>query len=444
MKTPGADRKQIAVVASTLGFVLASRGVGILRELVISIGFGLSRATDSFYQLSAGGTYIQTYITGPFSTAYIAWANKPGAPRESEHLAFIGRFVILASGLCSLLYSALMLAIALHRGSGADAENFALSALIMAPTCLLVGIMSLGAAVQNARGQFAGAQKLLFINNALFVVLLAIGATVGGHTSIFLTGAYLVASLVSATIAFRALGPLNLRRTQPWSKLPLELQRSLRTELAPTLMYASAETGGFLITQAIVLTLASLSGVGAASGAALSARICLTANGLIVNPLSNMMMVHLARANRHQRAFALRAVIATLGGLGAVALMLTLFRGELTGALRAHGRFSEANAHLLASLIPDYSLWLVAQGASMVIARLCFTLGRARLFTALTLAGYGLANLARYFTWRIDGFPDAIGVGALFELTASLSAVVVLLKGMADAPDPPAVDLAAQ
>jgi hypothetical protein len=199
------------------------------------------------------------------------------------------------------------------------------------------------------------------------------------------------------------------------------LIRSVRKRFAPLLGYASIETLGFLATQAIVLTLASSSGVGVASAGSLAQRIALTTNGLVINPLSNVAMVKLSKLPESaRRGFLVRIATMTLGGLGAVAAVLAVSAGELT-----HFTHS-ANAALLAQLIPSYSLWLVAQGGNTMLSRLSFARGAVRLYTGVTVVGYVLANAARYLVWHRWGFGPAIAAGAAIELTGALVVLGVL------------------
>ena len=83
-----------------------------------------------------------------------------------------------------------------------------------------------------------------------------------------------------------------------------------------------------------------------------------------------------------------------------------------------------ATMTLLCRLIPAYTVWLVAQGANIMLNRLSFARGAARNYTVVTLAGYALANCVRYGVWRTAGFGPAIAAGASVELVAALVILV--------------------
>ena len=417
----------LAAVLLPLAFVLASRVVGLGRELIISAGFGLSVETDAFYQLSAVPTYLITYVTGPFATAYIVWATSARALPEARQLPLMQRWTGAASILVALVF---LTGAAVITGVRGHARDMAAAAM-MAVACVMLGRVGLGAAVSNARGRFGRAQGLLFANNLTFVLLLGLGALLGaqGDVLLVLCGAFCVASLVAAGFAQRALRPVEATRHHGSVADAEETRRSIRRDLLPNLLYASVETGAFLLTQSVVLVLASSSGVGTTSAASLAQRLCLTANGLFVNPLSNMAMVHTSRRQgRDERAFATRIVLGTLAALAAVAIVLVVARRWLPELAEHGGRFSRSNAELLAALIPAYALWLVAQGTSLMLSRLSFTLGHARLFTVLTTAGYIVANLARVLSWWKVDFVAAVAAGAAIELTVALTILVLVAR----------------
>lgn len=427
-------RKTLWAIVLPLAFVLTSRVVGLGREIVISAGFGLSAATDAFYQLSAVPTYLLTYVTGPFATAYIAWATGARAMAEARQLPVILRHA-RRIGIAVAALFAIVAGVAALRGTRPLTDIVAVA--MMAVSCAMVVQVGLGAVVSNARGRFAQAQGLLFANNLVFVVLLGVALLVGGggHVVPLLTGAFCIAALVAALYARRIIaapaagdGAADRDDDRPPAT-------AIRRELLPKLLYASVETGGFLLTQAIVLALAAASGTGVTSAASLAQRLCLTANGLFVNPLSNIAMVHAARRDpARQHAFAIRVIAATLAGLSVMAAMLVIGRLWLPTLVGGTARFSHANAVLLASLIPAFSLWLIAQGTSMMLSRLSFVMDRARLFTIATTGGYLLANLARVAAWWKFGFAAAVGAGALVELLVALAVLAVIAVRAPTAP----------
>ncbi|MBY9062819.1 hypothetical protein K7957_07735 [Sphingomonas yunnanensis] len=417
----------LAAMLLPLAFVLASRIVGLGRELIISAGFGLSAATDAFYQLSAIPTYLITYVTGPFATAYIVWATGARALPETRQLPIMRRWTAVASVLVASVF---LVGVAVITGVHGHARDM-IAAAMMAIACVMLGRVGLGTAVSNARGRFGRAQGLLFANNLTFVLLLGLGALLGpgGDVLLVLCGAFCVASLVAAGFAQRALLPQEAAEPADPSANAEATRRSIRRDLLPNLLYASVETGAFLLTQSVVLVLASSSGVGTTSAASLAQRLCLTANGLFVNPLSNMAMVHTSRRKgTDQRGYATRIVLTTLAALAAVAILLVVARRWLPELAEHGGRFSRSNAELLAALIPAYALWLVAQGTSLMLSRLSFTLGHARLYTVLTTAGYLVANLARVLSWWKLGFVAAVAAGAAIELAVALAVLALVAR----------------
>jgi peptidoglycan biosynthesis protein MviN/MurJ (putative lipid II flippase) len=410
-------------IAAVLSFTLISRAIGFLRELIIAAGFGFSHATDVFYQLAAAPTYLMTYICGPFATSYIAWTNRADAPDEQLCRALILKFLAIGTALLAAGMGLVTYGISTHGAATA----FALPQVLMALSCIATGVVGFSATVANAQARFARAQSILFANNLAFVVLLGAGALVFRNAVLLaLTTAFAAAALVACAYGYHAvMAGMPTPSIDPAQRAArsAHLHQSLRRQFLPMLGYASSETLGFLATQGLVLFLASSSGVGVASAGSLAQRIALTVNGLVINPLSGMAMVRLSKLPEGaQRTYLVRVATLTLAGLAGVAIVLTV-------AAQFTARFGHsANGVLLASLIPSYALWLVAQGTNTMLSRLSFARGAVRLYTGATLVGYGLANFARYAVWHSRGFGAAIAAGSAVELLAALVVLVCLAR----------------
>lgn len=409
-------------IAGVFGFTIVSRGIGFLRELIIAVGFGFSRITDAFYQLAATPTYLMTFITGPFATSYIAWVNGKDAPDERLCRALTLKFLLACAGILA----ACMFAVTLAMGySNASSGISAFSLALMSMSCVMVALFCFCSTVSNAKGRFIRAQSILFANNLGFVALLGVAALLFRHSAgIALTSAFSAAALIAALYGLRALrhdSQGHAAAPIPDQATKADLMLSVRKRFLPMLAYASIETLGFLATQAVVLFLASSSGVGVASAGSLAQRIALTANGLVVNPMSNVVMVRMTKIPEgEQRAYLVKVASLTMMGLGGVALSLSLFSRFIAGLTHS------SNGLLLAGLIPSYSLWLVAQGTNMMLSRLSFARGAVRIYTVITVTGYFLANGARYYVWSRWGFGPAIAVGSATELAASLIILATL------------------
>lgn len=409
-------------IAAVLSFTLVSRAIGFLRELIIAAGFGFSHATDAFYQLAATPTYLITYICGPFATSYIAWVNGVDAPDERLCRALTGRFLLIATGILSVGMAAATFWISRNGGAAAA---FGLPQILMACSCVTVGLVGFASTVANAQGRFARAQSILFANNLGFVLFLGAGALVFRQSVLLaLTAAFAAAAVAATLYGLRAIAieaPAILSDPGARAERAARLQQSARHRFLPMLGYASVETLTFLVTQGLVLYLASSSGVGVASAGSLAQRIALTVNGLVINPLSSVAMVRLAKLPEDEkRGFLVRVATLTMGSLVAVAAALSIMA-------RFIGHYGHsANGTLLAGLIPSYALWLVAQGTNMMLSRLSFARGAVRLYTGITVAGYAVANVARYFVWQRWGFGAAIAAGSATELLAALVILLVI------------------
>ncbi len=415
------------LVGTLLGFTLVSRAIGMLREIIIAAGFGFSRATDGFYQLAATPTYLITFLGGPFATAYIAWSNRADAPDERLRVALVLRWLGAVVGALSLAF----LALAAWARRGGEARF--LPPLLMALACAATGVVGLSAAVANARARFVQAQAVLFVNNLGFVLLLGISALLlRGQVELALTSAFAGAAVVAAGYGWRVIGPTAGAPPSQLERAAVAL--SLRRVFLPLLGMAGIETLGFLASQALVLGLAAHSGAGVTSAGSLAQRIALTANGLVIGPLANVAMVRLMqRGPEAARRYLVRVAGLTLAGL-------TLTAAVISAGAVAMGQHSDsATLTLLCRLIPAYAVWLVAQGANVMLNRLSFARGAAQRYTVVTLAGYTVANIARYAVWRSAGFGPAIAAGAGAELAAAL----MILAAIGHRPAQPDLEAAA-
>lgn len=410
----------------TFAFVATSRAVGLFRELVISLGYGLGAATDLFYQLTALPTYTNTFVTGPFATAYIAWSNQTSigtangrASAVTAGVLSLGVVTSLVSLLGGVIYSVRL-----------GAQHLPIyDVIVIAPSCFMIAYIGFAAAIQNSIGRYATAQGLQFLNNACFVLFLALGTRLHGHVDLTLSCSYSAACLVASGVAWRLVRSKERVRAEDRKEIWASILRSL----LPQLGYASIETLGAVGTQAMILYLAARSGVGVTSAAAVASRLCLTVNGLLINPLSSMAMVNLGRhASGKVKKFVV-ILSSVLFLLTLVAFTLIATRPLLLGLVGNRGKFSAANAVVLFSLIPAYSAWMVALGLNLMLARLSFAMGRARLFTLPTLLGYLLANTVRVLVWSPHhDFALSIILGAFVELAVAVVVMTaVSLKGAA-------------
>ena len=184
----------------TFGFVITSRAVGLFREVVISLGYGLGAATDLFYQLTALPTYTNTFVTGPFATAYIAWSNQTSIG-TAENRASAVTMGILSLGVVTSLVSLLGgLFFSLKLG----VQHVPIyDVIVIAPSCFMTAYIGFAAAIQNSIAKYATAQGLQFLNNACFVLFLALGTRLRGHVDLTLSCAYSVACLIACFVAWR-------------------------------------------------------------------------------------------------------------------------------------------------------------------------------------------------------------------------------------------------
>lgn len=386
-------------------FVIASRVVGIGRELIIAGGFGFSRQTDLFYQLIAPINYVSTYMAGPFTTALIATLSDGvrgdrGAIGLSRIVFFISCLSAVISGIVSWWFVP---------GGGLQRIGVSASVAVAFAATIWLGFC---ASILNARSEFAKSQGVLFAVNTAFVVLAA--------TLMVLKPAAVTVVLMIAFAASCTAGCIVGQRAGRLSLSNNLAERGALKRFSGALAYASMETGGFLATQAVVLFCATVSGVGMVSASALAQRLAFSFNGLIIGPLATMIMVKLVENENERKRI---ITVSVIGVLITLTLVSTLLYGAGIPAIslvEGQGNFSSDNAAIMSEILPAYCVWLVAQGISALLSRAMFALGMGRQFTIVTTSGYILANAVRLALVHDRGFSEAVACGALVELVVAL------------------------
>lgn len=413
------SRRRGYVVWGVLGFTLVARVTGFLREMIIAVGFGFSRATDTFYQLAATPTYLLNYLGGPLTTTYIAWSNRPDAPDEPLRIRFVMRWLSMASLLVAIGFLIVVLALqAQHPGTG----RAIIPAFLMAASCIAITAVGFGSAVASARAHFIEAQFVFFLNNLFFIMLIGAASLSARHSEeVELTSAFLCAAILAGLYSVRIIRRDGARSPAAASEESVKaLRQSIRKTFLPMLGLASIETGAFVASQFFVLWLAARSGTGITSASTVAQRIAMTANSLVIGPLASVAMVQLARLPAEKAS----SYIVRMGGMTAGGLIL-LSVMIIAGSFFARGHDLGPSAMLIIGLVPAYCTWMVAQGVNMMMNRLSFARGTIRTYTAVTIAGYGIASIGRFLAWKAAGFATAIAVGGGIEIAAAAAIICV-------------------
>ena len=431
--TPHGAMRQLG---AAFAIMVGSRIVGFFREILITLSFGFSKATDLFFQATFAPTSLLNVLNGPFTTAFLATFNTAEPSERGAWLRLYRRRALITGFQLAPLFL-VGGAVAAWLVPAADRPAVLLTCALLTPAAPAIVVVGYVAAAANACGQVARANALGGLMNLAFVCgVLALSIRSGAGQAWMLPAAFTLAAIAASILGWRWLDGMADGQAAGWGPQSARLQARRLPGLRRSFLLALAEHGGSLITQFIVLALATHAGVGWASAAALAQRLCLTAIGLIVFPVANLVAVAVMRSTGHAaRLFAL-TTMAVVGGSTVAALALLWLREPLQAALVSGSRLDAASARLLVELIAPFAAWMVALATNLIANRVLFAIGRGRLCVVVTLAGYALANIARLTAGLQGDFALAIALGAFVEvaLAASLAAITfVLLRRRAGA-----------
>jgi peptidoglycan biosynthesis protein MviN/MurJ (putative lipid II flippase) len=413
-------------LSATFLLLMGSRLLGILRELIISAAFGFSKLTDLFYQSTFPLTCVQTVTNGPFTTAFGARLNQAPEASRLGHLRYYTHWCLWLGGALSVIF--LLVSAGLYYTHTALTQGLLpglwLAVLVLVPAAFNTLFAGYVYAVATAMGLITHAAWVLFINNALFVMAIilvwvfkirledwTLPACYAAGTIFSLFTAQHILKLIETKLNHLAESP---------EKLPLP-------GLAKSFAYAGAETMGFIVTQSIVLSLASAAGTGWVSALSLTQRIALSINGFVINPMGSLLMLSVLNGKSPRTTY-LKSIVGIFFGLILFSLIMVLCARFGLGVVVDAGYFQASSANILNELLPAYALWLLPLGVNIVVCKVAFGLGMDRTYTVLTLIGYVFANIARIWLSHEVGFVWAIAAGAIVEFIVVVILAILSLR----------------
>lgn len=389
----------------------ASRLIGLVRELLISVAFGFSRFTDAFYQATFALVSLQTVTNGPFTTSFSA---RFASSSKGDRLAYLMYYTHRLFWLGTAIFAAMLLGAASLRLAHNGFSDLSLPLLVLAPAAPVVLFSGYAYAVTTSFGRIATAATILLVSNASFVFgIFLLWASGLSLTLLSLPILFTISSFVGfiyAVIVYRRI--LNeLRLEAPTILIPRRLDG-----FGFAFILASTETAFFLLTQFVVLSLATSAGAGWVSAVSVVQRIMFSVNGLIISPAASLLMLKvIAQRDSRYHVFA-RTIVGVASGLVAIALSVALILPPALNYLVGADSPRHGSIALIAELLPPYALWLIPIGLNILICRVMFGLKLDRMYTFATVTAYAVANCARLVVAHYTDLPSAIAAGALIEL----------------------------
>ena len=291
--------------------------------------------------------------------------------------------------------------------------------LLISLSCVFMGINGLIFAFHVSNSSYSKSQLVSFSNNIVFVIsLCSLAFFHFGNALIVLSLSFFIAAVISCFYSINTSSFL--------------LSISGKPQVIPgfrhALIFSCLESAGFTATQLVVLYCAARSGVGVTSAAALAQRIVMSALGLIVLPLSNILMMEYRNRRPKSSKFLILVISATTIILTGIGIVLSLASKYALNFTHLAGKFSGRNAEMFADLVPAFSIWLLAMGLSAILGKLAFSMGVGRKYSIQTLFGYGVAVVLRLvaLVCHMD-FKFIIVTGASVELITVIYVAIFLI-----------------
>lgn len=413
---------------------LASRVLGLAREIVTAALFGATAGLDAFLvayalsnmarQMLAEGALSASFV--PVFTRLVASERKEEAARLARQictlLSLAGGAVVLAGIICAPWLTRLM-------APGFEGETFAAAVRQtrqLFPFLLLVSWAALAMGALNSLGRFLTSSLAPALSNLIYIVVaLALAPRLGL--------AALVVAVLAGGVAQLGLQVYWLYRSEGMSLLPAKpdfQNPALRQALAlfvPFALGLSINQLNPLLTRAFGSFLTE----GSISVLNYSNRVIQLPLGLVVIAISQALLPELSRLSKGDEFIALlRSALAFTAFL---VLPLTvgtmLVAGPVVHLLFVRGAFGLAAWQGTATTLFWSALGLPAMAASTVALRALYALEMRR--APLLVAGSNVVAL--FFAclvlsplWGVDGL--ALGGTIAFAVSAGLSLILVWRK----------------
>jgi putative peptidoglycan lipid II flippase len=453
------------------GGYLASRLLGLGRDVIISAQFGTQPELDAFrasfgildliYLVVAGGALGSAFI--PIFSELLQRGDAERAWRLANSILTLALGALAVACGAIALFAEPIVALTVGRGFTPELQQRTAEILrLMLIQPVLLGIGGLAKATLESFERFtlpalgANLYNLGIIGGALLAPLGGIDALVWG---------------VNAGAALFLLVQLpGLRRVgaRPLLQAPLALPEAWRvlTLLAPRLFGQSA----WQINLIAIASFASTLGSGAVSANAYALQLMVLPHGLIALSIGTVIFPQLARLHAAGETAALRAaVLQAVRGVLFLALpaaaILGLLALPIVRALLQRGAFDTASAALTAEALGGYAVGLAAYAVAEILVRAFYAMQDTRtpvvvacgaialniaLAAELLRRGMGIGGLGLAFSianiceaavllallrGRLAGFGGAFwrALGAMAAAAAACGLTIAALQGAAGA-----------
>lgn len=420
---------------------VASRLLGLARDVVVSAHFGTSdaldiyvaasRVNDIIFTLMAGGALASAFI--PTFSGYLARDDEDGAWRLTSGVINLLLIALSAASLLAAIFAPAIVATVLAPWFSPEKQALTVSVmrwLLIAPT--IFGISGVVMGVLNARQQFwlPGVAPIMYnlaiiagaiwLSPTLDIYGLAIGAVAGA-------GLHLL-------VQVPGLIRLGARYTPRLSVRDPGVRQVLRL-MAPRVLGLAVVQINFLVETSLGSRLP-----GVVSALNYAWRVMLLPQGIVAQSVAIAAFPTFADQFARGKLDELRSALsATLRAILFIAIPasigLLVLSTPLIQLLFERGRFQDASTGLVARALSFYALGLIGHSGIEILTRAFYALHDTRtpmLFVAVSLILNLILSLSLIGPMQIAGLALANTIAALTEMILLAAALRSRLGGLDD------------
>ena len=405
---------------------IASRLLGLLRDIVISTHFGTSDALDAYVAASRLNDFIFTLIAGdalasafiPTFAGYLAHDDDQGAWRLASSIVNIMLLVLSAVSLLAAIFAFPLVSGLL--GLGFDAQKQELTAsllrlLLIAPT--IFGISGIVMGILNAKQNFwlpglaPSMYNLGMIGGVLFLPSMGIYGLAGGAV---------VGAALHLIVQIPGLLKAGARYT-PRLHLHDPGVRQVFRLMAPRVLGLATVQLNFLVETILATTL----GTGALSALNYAWRVMLLPQGVVAQSVAIAAFPTFSDQFARGKLDELRSALsATLRAILFIAIPsaigLLVLRVPLIQLIYQRGEFQDTSTELVATALSFYALGLIGHSGIEILTRAFYGMHDTRtpvILGILSLVLNLILSLTLIGPMHIAGLALANTIAAMAEMT---------------------------
>lgn len=400
------------------------KGVGFVREVLISGLFGVSSVTDAFFSVQQVFVFFNSYMTGAFNLAFVpAYVRNQtvGAGRP-----FLMPLVLWGGGVGFVLTVAILFlneesgsALLGFRGENAYLLQFLhVFAWTVLPTVLIgIAFGVLHGEQKHQLATFLGVSSSVGMVSVLLVAMLLEDGH--GVSPIVLPASYLTGVLLAGAGALAVL-IVRLR-----SKA--DAQRTEYSSFFRSLFASSIENIGFNFNQITNVYFAARLGDGLVAINAFAFRVGMLPLALFSSQLGQIYQAWVARVKADGGRISPIVFFALCIPNALIALAMASYGEELVRLIYERGEFTSEHTALVAALVVPYSAYFFVMSVNQLAARHLFVLGAGKEYSVLMIAAYAVAFIGKLLV--AESLSEVVWACVIAEgIVAALLSIKILVN----------------